>query len=104
VRVLVADDQSLVRSGLRMIIDHQDGLEVVAEAADGAQAVAAALGHRPDVILLDVRMPTVDGVEADRSPFGRLRGGGQRQDRAGEAVDSLLSTTKRSSRASRRAA
>jgi DNA-binding NarL/FixJ family response regulator len=66
VRVLVAEDQGLVRSGLCHIINHQDGLAVVAEAADGAQAVAAALGHRPDVVLMDVRMPGVDGVEALR--------------------------------------
>jgi DNA-binding NarL/FixJ family response regulator len=66
VRVLVADDQDLVRGGLCLIIDRQDGLEVVAEAADGAQAVAAALGHRPDVVLMDIRMPGIDGVQALR--------------------------------------
>ncbi|GAA2411170.1 response regulator transcription factor [Actinomadura vinacea] len=70
VRVLVAEDQELVRGGLCHIIDRQDGMRVVAEAADGEQAVAAALGHRPDVVLMDVRMPGVDGVAA----LERLRG------------------------------
>ncbi|MFF2389584.1 response regulator [Agromyces sp. NPDC058104] len=66
VRVLIADDQHLVRTGLRMILDAQPGIEVVAEAADGAEAVRLARGIRPDVCLLDIRMPVLDGLEATR--------------------------------------
>ena len=65
-RVLVADDQDLVRTGLRMILDAQDGIEVVAEAADGRQAIELARRLRPDVCLLDIRMPVTDGIEATR--------------------------------------
>ena len=64
VRVLLADDQALVRAGLRMIIDAQDDLEVVGEAADGERAVALAHQLRPDVCLLDIRMPGLDGIGA----------------------------------------
>ncbi|GAA2811193.1 response regulator [Kribbella solani] len=66
IRVLLADDQALVRTGFRMILDNADDMTVVGEAADGEQAVAAVLEHRPDVVLMDVRMPDVDGVEATR--------------------------------------
>ncbi len=66
VRVLLADDQALVRSGFRMILDAEPGIEVVGEAADGAEAVVLAARERPDVILMDVRMPGVDGIEATR--------------------------------------
>ncbi|MER5641697.1 response regulator transcription factor [Kitasatospora sp. NPDC002227] len=64
--MVVADDQELVRAGFGMILDAQPDIEVVAEAADGAQAVAAVAEHRPDVLLLDVRMPVMDGLEAAR--------------------------------------
>jgi DNA-binding NarL/FixJ family response regulator len=66
IRVLVADDQALVRAGLRMLLDAQPGLEVAGEAADGADAVAKVGELRPDVVLMDVRMPGVDGVVATR--------------------------------------
>ncbi len=64
IRVLVADDERLVRAGLRRILETDDGISVVAEAGDGAEAVAAATRCRPDVALLDVRMPGVDGLTA----------------------------------------
>ena len=65
-RVLIADDQDLVRTGLGMILDAQDGIEVVAQVADGRQAVETAQRLRPDVCLLDIRMPRLDGIEATR--------------------------------------
>ncbi|MGP2435935.1 response regulator [Streptomyces sp. JW3] len=67
IRVVVADDQELVRSGFAMILDVQPDIEVVAEAGDGAEAVEAVRRHRPDVALLDIRMPRVDGIEACRA-------------------------------------
>ncbi|MER5631071.1 response regulator transcription factor [Streptomyces nitrosporeus] len=67
IRVVVADDQELVRSGFTMILDAQPGIEVPAEVGDGAQAVAAVRELRPDVVLLDIRMPVMDGIEACRT-------------------------------------
>ncbi|MFF8597833.1 response regulator [Streptomyces sp. NPDC015232] len=67
IRVVVADDQELVRSGFALILDVQEDIEVVAEAGDGAAAVAAVRRHSPDVALLDVRMPVMDGIEACRA-------------------------------------
>jgi DNA-binding NarL/FixJ family response regulator len=66
IRVLIADDQALVRAGFRMILDAEDDLEIVGEAADGAEAVAQAAELRPDVVLMDIRMPELDGIEATR--------------------------------------
>ncbi|MFI2207413.1 response regulator [Streptomyces sp. NPDC020192] len=66
VRVLIADDQDLVRAGFMMIIDSREDLEVVGEAGDGIEAVALAQSLVPDVILMDVRMPRMDGIEATR--------------------------------------
>ena len=66
IRVLLADDQRLVRSGFRMILGADPELEVVGEAGDGVEAVSAARDLRPDVVLMDVRMPRVDGIEATR--------------------------------------
>jgi DNA-binding NarL/FixJ family response regulator len=66
IRVLVADDQAMIRVGLRQILDNEPDLAVVAEAADGLAAVEAAASARPDVVLMDVRMPLLDGLEATR--------------------------------------
>lgn len=65
-RVLVVDDHSLLRTGVANIINQEPGLEVVAEAANGLEAIAAFLTHRPDVVLMDLRMPEMEGVEAVR--------------------------------------
>src|SRR3954469_8172232 len=65
-RVLIADDQALVRAGFRMILDAEDDLDVVGEASDGAEAVRMARELRPDVVLMDIRMPELDGIEATR--------------------------------------
>jgi DNA-binding NarL/FixJ family response regulator len=66
IRVLIADDEAIVRDGLRAIVELEPDLEVVAEAADGAQAVELARTNSPDVALVDIRMPDVDGLEATR--------------------------------------
>jgi DNA-binding NarL/FixJ family response regulator len=66
IRVLLADDQALVRAGFRVLIDSDPELEVVGEATDGAEAVELCRGHQPDVVLMDIRMPGVDGLEATR--------------------------------------
>jgi DNA-binding NarL/FixJ family response regulator len=66
IKVLVADDQPLARNGLQAMLGAQDDLEIVGEAADGAEAVEEALRLRPDVVVMDIRMPNVDGIEATR--------------------------------------
>jgi DNA-binding NarL/FixJ family response regulator len=66
IRVLVADDQALVRGGFRLILDLQEDIEVVGEASDGHAAIEQARSLRPDVILMDIRMPGLDGLEATR--------------------------------------
>lgn len=66
ITVLLADDQAMVRAGFRRLLELEDGIQVVAEAADGAQAVDMTAQKRPDVALLDIRMPTMDGIEATR--------------------------------------
>ncbi|MEV6905441.1 response regulator transcription factor [Amycolatopsis sp. NPDC051071] len=66
IRVVLADDQALVRAGFRVLLETEDGFEVCGEAGDGEQAVAAAAEHKPDIVVMDIRMPGVDGLEATR--------------------------------------
>ena len=67
IRVLHADDQAMIRSGLRLILEDQDDITVVAEAADGTEAIRLARQLRPDVCLIDIRMPREDGIEVTRA-------------------------------------
>jgi DNA-binding NarL/FixJ family response regulator len=75
IRVLLADDEPLVRSGLRAILESEPDLTVVGEADDGAAVITQARRTRPDIVLMDVRMPRVDGIAATRQ-LGQLDGGG----------------------------
>ena len=70
IRVVIADDQALVRAGFHALLDAQDGIEVVGEAADGEEAVRLASRERPDVVLMDIRMPGTDGLSATRRIAG----------------------------------
>jgi DNA-binding NarL/FixJ family response regulator len=72
IRVLIADDEAMVRGGFRMILDSEDGIEVVAEAADGALAVSQAERFTPDVVVMDIQMPVVSGIEATRTILERV--------------------------------
>ncbi|CCH27395.1 Two-component system, response regulator [Saccharothrix espanaensis DSM 44229] len=72
IRVVLADDQVLVRAGFRLLLDTEDGFEVVGEAGDGAEALLLAREHRPDVVVMDIRMPGVDGLTATRDICAEL--------------------------------
>jgi len=78
IRVLVADDQALVRGSFRLLVDTHPGLQVIGEAATGAEAVAIAARDNPDVVLMDVRMPVMDGIEATRQITGAGQASGAR--------------------------
>jgi DNA-binding NarL/FixJ family response regulator len=82
IRVLLVDDQALLRKGFRMILEEEPGIEVVGEASDGDEAVALTIEHHPDVVLMDVRMPGTDGIEATSRIVG-----------SGEASRVLILTT-----------
>jgi DNA-binding NarL/FixJ family response regulator len=72
ISVLLADDQALVRGGFRLILDTEPDIEVIAEAADGNQAVKNAIATRPDLVLMDIRMPVLDGIQATRQLVPQL--------------------------------
>ena len=96
IRVLLVDDDALVRAGLSMMLNGADGLVIVGEAEDGDQVPAAVAKHRPDVVLMDLRMPRVDGIAATR----RLRAGAAAA--RGHRADHVRRGRERARRAARR--
>ena len=81
VRVLVADDQDMVRAGFAMILGAQDDIEVVGEAEDGERAIAEAARLTPDVLVMDIQMPSLDGIAATRAVLARARPTPRRRER-----------------------
>ncbi|MFD0887702.1 response regulator transcription factor, partial [Streptosporangium algeriense] len=71
IRVVIADDQAMVRAGLKLVVESEAGMEVVGEAADGLEAVSVARRTRPDIVLMDISMPRMDGLTAARQLLGQ---------------------------------
>ena len=93
IRILLVDDHALVRTGFRMVLDSEPDLEVVGEAADGHQAIHSAARLAPDVVLMDVRMPGLDGIAATRAIVAAGREGDARRRRSSSSRRSISTST-----------